>query len=501
MIDVELDNKPLTVPDDATLADVVPLAEISYRGTTIAIIRGMEESKKATAEYLISTTKGDIGIELFAYQDVWHHAQPEIINTGLRWAGRDALAFGSFKTHIAPSTRDSEYARWDVLLGTGGYDADHTYLIISKRMHTAAHGAPADGGVIGRVISGRNVAESLDRGDSITGISPVERWESVINKIITTDLTTRIESGMRIFTYSTVELSSESPYGAEHFLAAAKDGILNFSTVSHSFVSTELLQGEECPFEQKKSRTAGTITVRSGGAGLGRVYISKLDKTSSPNHSVAGRVIRGMELIQLVEKDQNIALDIHPGRVMLLGKTFKTAEEELSERGITMNREGDIGDDDVIVHQTPETTMQIIQANDVNAYGVSEKNLVRIKLYDDLSPKTIDFFRHALGLRISPVGALPVFASYENTRLFRVQEMKKELMPENTPSETVPAGEIGVTNQAARYAQMIGVKLVDDSRYGPSGEKFISTNIIGKVLDIDKLRDIEDDDVIYVTEV
>ncbi len=80
-------------------------------------------------------------------------------------------------------------------------------------------------------------------------------------------------------------------------------------------------------------------------------------------------------------------------------------------------------------------------------------------------------------------------------------EVNKEIMPENVPEEIVPAGEIGVTSQAAKYAQMIGVKLTDDSRYGPSGEKFAYTNVIGRVIDLEKLRDIGEGDVIYVTEV
>ncbi|MEA3282506.1 MAG: methanogenesis marker 3 protein [Euryarchaeota archaeon] len=501
MINIELDNKPLTVPDDATLADVLKHAEMPYRGTTIAIIKGTEESKEATAEYLISTTKGDIGIELSAHQEVWRDAESGIINSGVKWAGRDALAFGPFKTGITPSHQDHEYVRWDVLFGTGGHVADHTYMVISKKLHTAAHGAPLDGGVFGRIVSGRGVIESLDTGDSITGIAPVERWETIVNKVVTTNLSTGIDPGMRIFTYATVELSPGAPYGAEHLLASVKYGALTFSTVTHAFASTESLQGEECPFEQKEPRRAGIITVRSSGAGLGRIYISKLDKTSSPSHSVVGTVTCGMELIQLIEKDQAIALHLNPERIMLLGRTFESAEAEMSERCITMRRDGETADSDVIVQQTPETTIEIVGAGEVTGHGVSQKNLMRIELYDDIAPKTIEFFRHALGLLKSPIGALPVFAVYEDTRLFRMPEVKKEIMPENVPKKTVPAGEIGVTSQAAKYAQTVGVKLTDDSRYGPSGEKFEYTNIIGRVIDLDKLQDIGDEGTVYVTEV
>ena len=501
MIDIELDNKPLVVDDGSTLADVIKSAGVPYRGTAIAIIKGTEESRKATAEYLISTTKGDIGVELSAYQDVWQNTQSGIASSGVRWTGREAVAFGPFKADITPSHRDHEYTRWDVVLGTGGYDANHTYLILSKQLHTAVHGAPADGGIIGRVVSGKGVIDSLGIGDLIKGITPVERWETVVDKIVTTDLSTTIKTGMRIFTYAAIELSPDAPYGAEHFLAAAKDNTLTFSTIAYAFASTESLQGEECIFEQKEPRKAGIITVRSTGAGLGRVYVSKLDKTSSPSHSVVGMVTRGMELIQLTEKDQTIALNINPERIMLLGKTLKSAEEELRERGITMHREGEVEDGGMVVEQTPETTMEIVGAGAVTVRGVSEKNLLKIELYDDLAPNTIGFFRHALGLLKSPVGVLPVFATYEDTRLFRVPEVKKEIMPENTPEETVPAGEIGVTSQSAKYAQMIGVKLADDSRYGPSGEKFAYTNIIGRVIDLEKLRDVGDGDTIYITEV
>lgn len=501
MVEIELDNKPAIVPDNSTLADVVENAEFPYRGTTIAIIKGVAESREATAEYLISTTKGDIGIELSAYQDVWQNAQPEIADSGIRWVGREALAFGPFKTAIIPSHRDREYTRWDVLLGTGGYDSDHTYMVLSKQMHTAVHGAPADGGVIGRVVSGRGIVDSLTTGDSITGITPIERWETVVNKIVTTDLSTKIEPGMRIFTHSAIELSSDTPYGAEHFLAAAEDNKLIFSTISHSFASTELLQGEECIFEKKEPRMAGMVTVRVNGAGMGRVYISKLDKTSSPSHSVVGMVARGMELIQLIGDDQEIALDIDPVRIVLLGKTLKAAEEELSTRGINMRRDGEVEDVDMVVQQTPETTIQIVGAGAVTVRGVSDKNLIKIELYDDIAPVTIGFFRHALGLLKSPVGALPVFAAYEGTRLFNVPEVNKEIMPENMPSDKVSAGEIGVTNQAAKYAQMIGVKLTDDTRYGPSGEKFAYTNVIGRVVDLEKLDEIGEGDVVYVTEV
>ncbi len=74
-------------------------------------------------------------------------------------------------------------------------------------------------------------------------------------------------------------------------------------------------------------------------------------------------------------------------------------------------------------------------------------------------------------------------------------------MPENTPSDKVIAGEMGVTNQASRQYGIIGIKNEDDERYGPTGEKFHSTNIIGRVIDAEKLKSVSQGDIIYITEV
>jgi len=65
----------------------------------------------------------------------------------------------------------------------------------------------------------------------------------------------------------------------------------------------------------------------------------------------------------------------------------------------------------------------------------------------------------------------------------------------------VKAGEIGVTNQAAKNAGLVGVKLIDDSRYGPSGEKFLATNIVGRILEPEKLRSVREEETVYVLEV
>jgi len=97
-------------------------------------------------------------------------------------------------------------------------------------------------------------------------------------------------------------------------------------------------------------------------------------------------------------------------------------------------------------------------------------------------------------LKDLPLGPLPVFYTYENTYLFRAEkeaETYKEINPENIPVKEVKAGEIAVTNQAAKRYGMIGIKLIDDAKYGPTGEKFGCTNIIGKVIHPERLKGIK----------
>jgi len=58
-----------------------------------------------------------------------------------------------------------------------------------------------------------------------------------------------------------------------------------------------------------------------------------------------------------------------------------------------------------------------------------------------------------------------------------------------------------VSNQVAKKIGLVGVKMVEDRRFGPSGEKFEATNIIGRVLDLEKLKAAKEGDTIYVLEV
>lgn len=504
MISIEINGKNFEVKDGASLKDAIELSGAFYiPGTTIGILKTGEKKEEATYEYKIFTTKGEFRIELLGDSADWNKFNRLFHEAKAHWETRNSIAFGPVETDIIPRRAEQKYNRYDVFFGTGGYDAKNTYLMLSKTKHVSDYGSP-ENAVIAKVISGRSVISKLLRGDSLIKIEPVIKWETLLDKISTADMDFRLEDGMKIFTYFNVDLVNEAPEGAEHFLAVIRRKMFNVHTFSNSFISDDSLKGEGCPYEHWDARTEGSVAARTDGLGNGRVYIYKEDRTSSAVHSVVGHVSQGIELIKIAPEASRLAARSSPERVMILGMGFEEAEKMLNERGLKLEKAGYTGDDAIIVEQDPDTTIEIMGAGEVAGFGVRSDKIINVRFYDDLAPKTLDFFRHSLRLKDRPLGPLPVYYTYENTYLFRSEkeaEAYKELTPENVPKSKVGAGEIGVTNQAAKRYGMIGVRLTDDERYGPTGEKFECTNIIGKVIEPERLKGIKAGDVVYIREV
>jgi len=504
VISIEINGQKLDVKDDATLKDAISLSKAFYiPGTTIGILKAGAKKEEATSEYKIITNRGEFRIELVGDSTLWTQLNHRFLDMNAHWETRDSIAFGPVETEIIPERAEHKYNRYDVFIGTGGYDAKNSYLMLAKDKHISDYGSPKDA-VIAKVISGRSIIAKLKQGDKLIKIEPIIKWETLLDKISTADTNTRLENGMKIFTYFTVDLVNEAPHGAEHFLGLIKKKTFNLDTFSNSFISDDVLKGEGCIYEHWDSRSEGSVVVRTDGLGNGRVYIYKEDRTSSAVHSVVGHVSRGIELIRIAGPGSKLAVQSNPERVMVLGMSFTEAEKMLSGRGLKLEKRGYTGDDAIIVEQNPDTTIEIIGAGMVTCLGVKSDKIINVRFYDDLAPITLDFFRHSLRLKDLPLGPLPVVYTYENTYLFRSEkeaEAYKEINPENTPKAKVNAGDIGVTNQAAKRYGMVGIRLVDDEKYGPTGEKFECTNIIGKVIEPERLKGIKAGDIIYIREV
>jgi putative methanogenesis marker protein 3 len=309
---------------------------------------------------------------------------------------------------------------------------------------------------------------------------------------------------MEIFTRIQAELIEDAPLGGEFFLALTREGTLQVDSVSSSYISSDQLLTERIAFEHREPRLEGVVTVRTGGRGLGRIFVYKQDRTSNPSHSVVARVTSGMDMVKLAGPGQLVTVLVLPERIMLMGTELKDALKQMEERGIETLAEGYLGEDAVVVRQEPKATMEILKKKKVSLFSIPSSRLVAIQLYDDQAPRTLDYFRHVTGLKERPVGPLPVYFVYENTLLFKpeVEAVSyKDLLPENKPTGVVPAGSIGVSNQVSKKIGLVGVRLADDKRYGPSGEKFEATNIIGRVLEPEKLKDVKEGETIYILEV
>lgn len=506
-ITVEINGQELKLPASSNLEDAIKVSNAPYKkGTAVGILIEKEDLKsQISVEYLVKTSKGEFKIELLDASSLsskrWVSIFNDFIDIPVRWTSKDALAFGPFSTDMEPARDSTDMERFTLLFGAGGGDAANTHIIISKTRHTSEYGAPEDG-TFARLISGKHVLSDLDRGDRILSIEPVVEWGKAGEHISTTDLSVKLENGSKIFTYVEIEIDPLAPEGAEFFFAVTRDGTFNIDFVSSSFISDYRFQGELVPYENFESRSTGSVFVRTVGYGAGKLYISTDDRTSSIMHSVIGHVTKGIEFVRMAQNGQKIMINSTPEPIMLLGMANKDAKEEMASLGIKISVEGYTGDDGFIVKQTPATTIGIMQDKEVTVQGVDPEKLVTIELYDDLAPKTLDFFRHAVGLQYNPVGILPIMMTYENTYIFKAEkpaEKYKEIFPENTPKKTL-AGEVGVTNQVAKRAGIVGVKTMDDDLFGPTGERFANTNIIGRILEIDKLKHFKDGDVMYVLE-
>lgn len=508
-ISVEVNGQKYTLPSGSTLEDALKVSGAPYiSGAAVGILKETAEKRtEIITEYAINTPKGELRIEIKNPQSpsgkLWAEHFKEYEGKTVHWLSLDALAFGPFEAEIKPSHETKTFEAFDVLFGAGGFDPHNTHLIFSRKRHTAEYGQPEDG-VFAEVITGRNILSKLSREDDILKIEPVVEWEQLSEKECTTDLSFPLQNGYNIFTYFEVELSRNAPKGAEQFYALTREGTFNVDVTSSSFVSDDTLIGETVPYENFAQRSEGAIWIRTVGHGTGRIYISKEERPSSLVHTIVGKVTKGIELIKLAEAGQNLSVENLPPQIVLLGHTFEEVEPVLSSIGVELVKDGYTGQDAVIVRQDPPTTLEILGEARVTAYGVSRAKLIEIELYPEKAPKSVDFFRHALDLKTKTVGRLPVYMVYEDTYLFKTEKevvKYKEILPENPPTKKVFGGEIGITNQAAKRMGTIGVKLEDDDLFGPTGEKFSSTNIIGRIVEPQKLVGIKEGDVIYLTEI
>ena len=295
-------------------------------------------------------------------------------------------------------------------------------------------------------------------------------------------------------------MDNNSPVSVEHLFSIIKDGRIKVDFESESFLGFYDLKGIDKPKENVASRTRGSITVRNSGVGVGKLYIYRESRVLSPNHTNVGKIINGMEIIDIAKKGEFITVKSNQDRLMLLGHNQNEIDEKLASLNIEHVKEGVTGEDALIVEQTPKYTIDILNEGKVTTKSIHKDDLCEIDFTENAS-RTVKYFKLVSGLLEEPIGKIKVHFSVPGMHILIFEgdsNISKGLVPENTPENIVKACEIGVTNMSAKN---VGLRFEDNKEFGPTAESFSSTNIVGNVVsDYSKLEKFKDGEIVYVKE-
>ncbi|MGF7118009.1 methyl-coenzyme M reductase-associated protein Mmp3 [Methanobacterium oryzae] len=504
-----INGEKISLPEGSKIKDAIEAVKAPYNeGCVLAVIKGKEEIEKYVNKYKIKTSKGSIIIELIdngpdSLIKTWKDRYKDFENHRVRWTTSNEVSLGPIKTDLIPTKEKHPYEKWDVIMSLSGFTADATHIILSKEKHDAVYGVPeGNKGVFANIIGGKKTVIHLTDDDTIKEIKPVVERSSTVKSGATIDLNTPVAEGNEIYTYVLVKPEFKSPQSVEHFFALSDEGKLNVDYESNSFVGFYRLQGLEKNAEFIDQRRRGTVTLRNNGKGIGKVYVYREDRVSSPSHTVIGHVDKGMQLLDIANSGDLITFKSDPERIMTLSMTQKEAEEYLLSHGIKQEREGLTEDDAIVVGQNPQFTMDIIKNKSVKTLGIAEDNIIQIAM-EDSAPRSSWYFQKLTGLLDSPIGSLKIHFAFPGMKVMMFEGNSKDakgLIPENSPQKCVSAGQIGITNMSRRHVGMVGIRFEDNDEYGPTGEPFKGTNIVGSVVKgLKNLEKLKEGEVVYVT--
>jgi putative methanogenesis marker protein 3 len=506
MITIHVDGQQKTVEDGSTLGAILPHHP---SGCVVAVIRPVAQEQATTGSLAISTTAGEITLELNGSTPAFLKDPQIITRLTLHWEDRYAAAFGPFPSGINPVRKPHLYERGEAVIGCGGYDRERSYLLFSKNRHSADHGADETGGVIGRVVSGRAVLDRWTTGDRITNVEPVISWADTSRSFTTTDMAFLLEDGVQVVThvdimaqgYAPDRISTEAAGSVEHLLVALRSGRF----VTERSTSTHILDarafGTDVVSEYRHPRREGAVTVRTIGPSRGGIYIYRADVPSSPSHSIVGQVVHGIELAKLAQASDTFIIHVEPERIDLLGLPLESVKAIATARGFALT----IDKDDpgrIVVSQEPGTTLDVLKERAATVTTAPYSRVIDIELFDAEAPASCDVFRRITGLKEHDAGMMPAFFMFDDVYLFKpVIPTGTVIYPENCPSNEVPGAALAITNDSRKGSGLVGIRLSANREYGPTSEPFEGTNIIGRVIDTKKLKTIKERERVYIREV
>lgn len=509
---IKINGEDVDIPKGSTIKDAIEISNAPYSaGSLVCLISGEKEIENNVSKYKIKTHKGSILIELIDSEEskdlvgFWKENYSNFVSN-VRWESSNELAIGPISSNFEPSHKEYKYRDNDVLISLSGFSNEATHIVFVKDSHSNVYGVPngTGNGVFAKIIGGRKVLFSLSSSDEIISIDPVIERSTLTNSTGGSDLNIVLEEGNKLFTYALFEPNENSPMSVEHLFSLIRNNKIEVSFESNSFLGFYELVGLTKDAEEISERKRGTVTLRNDGKGKGKVYIYREDRVRAETHTKIANVVKGMELFDIAKKGDFITVRSNPERIMLMMMTQKEAEESLNSLGIAHERSGLVDDDAIIVAQEPEFTIGILKNKKVSTVGLASDELLKIKLSNN-APRSKWYFEKLTGLAEKPVGVLKVYFAVPDMNIFMFEgdsDESKGLVPENTPEDIIEAGEIGITNMSKKGLGYVGIRTVDNDEFGPTGEPFQSTNVVGKVVEnIEYLNKLKDGHKLYVYEI
>ncbi|HJJ35657.1 MAG TPA: methanogenesis marker 3 protein [Methanocorpusculum sp.] len=502
-----LNGETVTVPSGTTLSTLLPNHP---KGCAVVLLKPATASQEKTSRIRLKTTAGDVVIEVFKGVS-FPQISPE--NLRIHFEDKNAAAFGPFPSQFVPAMEEYRFPRGCVFLGSGGYDPGRSYLMFSKNEHKGDHGTAADGGVIGKVIFGLGIMNRWKHGDRVLSIEQVFSSVDADNAETVTNLSRKVEDGMQIFSSLTITaegfsddasaISTETAESVDHLLFVLKNGRYVVDRSSSTYIRDHAEGKLEVPQELQKPRREGVVTARTKGKSSGAIYIYTADVQSHPAHSKVGTVTSGIELARFAAPGNNLQITLNPPLIDLRGMLLKDAVAEAKSRGLKVMADNRDVESRVVIDQKPATTLEVLKEGKVSLYTKGLDEVIDITLDYENAPLSVDLFRRVTGLKRYPVGTLPfIYNVDEEMYLFKpVFPKGVNIIPENCPTKAAAIDAIALSNDSRPAQGIVGVRLAKNAEFGPTGEPFSGTNIIGRVIDKDKLAKMKEGSDIYIREV
>jgi putative methanogenesis marker protein 3 len=450
--------------------------------------------------YVIETTKGNLTME--AYDNRFHQYFVSHIdqfsNLKAVWTDKQSVNFGTLSLPFEITRKQFTYNRYEVLFGFSGFERSQGVLTLAKVGFIGRNGIEKS--AFGRIVKGRHILEALEPNDTITEIRVKRERSEMYDYTIVTGPDIELQEGDNVITKLRVEMHDQCPVGSEHFLFLTNDGYFTIKERLVTYCKDDSLQGVDIPAEHVAPRERGTLSVRSTGKQKGCVYLYFKDTIEDDAHSVVGTVMGGIELAEQAREGQQVRVETTTPRLNTLGLTQTEAGRMLESQGLTQQRTGETSDDAIVIEQDPELTVEARGTQSVETKGIDPSYVFNVHLYEDDAPETVAYFKTVTGLKTRSLGRLEVFFAHEDLDMILFSgntNLAGSLHPEHMPHDQVRRGQIGITNMASRQRGVIGIRFDDNGNYGPTGEDFEHTNIVGEIDEVERLRSLSEGDNVY----